>query len=104
MHCAKSARAWPQGPGRERHRRPCPNGVPRSLPFRAKNRMDRAELPGPGAQTEPPVAGWLCLRGDEPLERVEAVHPTVPVKRTTRLGLERALRKDNLRRFTEIPK
>ena len=47
---------------------------------------------------------WLFLRGDEPLELVEAVRPAVPVKRATRLGLERALRQGDLRRLTEIAK
>ena len=37
------------------------------------------------------------------LELVEAVRPTVPVKRTTRLRPERALGQSNRRRFTEIP-
>ena len=48
------------------------------------------------------VRACFDLRGDEPLELVEAVRPTVPVKRTTRLGLEPALGQGNLRRFTEI--
>jgi hypothetical protein len=58
-----------------------------------------SRLFSPGGQTEPSVEGCLCLRGDEPLELVEAVRPTVPVKRTAGLGLERALRKGNLRRL-----
>src|SRR5215211_2130446 len=53
---------------------------------------------------KPGKDGWLCPRGDQPLELVEAVRPPVPVKRTTRLGLERALSEVNLGRFTEIPK
>ena len=46
------------------------------------------------------VRARFGLRGHEPLEFVEALRPTVPVKHATRLGLERALRKGNLRRFT----
>jgi hypothetical protein len=37
------------------------------------------------------------------LQLVEAVHPTVAVKRKTRLGLERALGEGDLRRVAEIP-
>lgn len=72
-----------------------PGHVAPSLRFHAK---------GGAAQTEPPVAGRLFVRGDELLELVEAVRPTIPVKRAALLGLERALREDNLRRFAEIPK
>src|SRR5205823_9579463 len=45
----------------------------------------------------------LFLRGDDPLELVEAVRPTVAVKRAAILGLERALRESNLRRFAASP-
>jgi hypothetical protein len=45
----------------------------------------------------------LRLRGDEPLESVERLRPTVAVKRAARLGLERALPEGDLRRFAEIP-
>jgi hypothetical protein len=62
-----------------------------------RERSGRADLPGPGAQTDPPLAGWLCLRGDQPLEPAEGVHPTVPVKRAARFCLKRTLRKDNFR-------
>ena len=41
--------------------------------------------------------------GQDVLQLVEAVRPTVAVKRKTRLGLERALGEGDLRRFSEIP-
>jgi hypothetical protein len=41
----------------------------------------------------------LRLFGEEALELVEPVRPTIAVKRTALLGFERALREGDLRRF-----
>ena len=47
------------------------------------------------------TAAWLLLR-DELLELVEAVRPTIPMKRATFRRLERTLGVDNFRRLAEI--
>jgi len=49
------------------------------------------------------VAGELGLRGEQCFELVEAVRPTVPVKRAASFGLEQTLSEHDFRRLAEIP-
>jgi hypothetical protein len=44
----------------------------------------------------------MCPHGEQLFELVEALSPTVAVKGTARLGLERALGEGNLRRAVQV--